>query len=159
MNDVQADTVQAKKNGRRSLCRFAVYRAAYQIHTNSHIKEVQQMILYKRFLLIITVIACTAGALCGVMTAKINTERRLYGEQKTLPAQEEPMTDADHSGDAQSQPDQPASPKTNNAAQRTISLREAQFNWFITDNCGIRRSSVRTLFPAAVARHLSAAVC
>ena len=38
------------------------------------------MDLYKRFLLVIAAVMCAAGAVCGVIVAKANTERRLYGE-------------------------------------------------------------------------------
>ena len=38
------------------------------------------MALYKRFLLIIAAICCTAAVICGVIIAKTNTDRRLYGE-------------------------------------------------------------------------------
>ncbi len=54
------------------------------------------MELYKRFLLLIAAAACAAGAVCGVIIAKANTERRLYGdlpaEQETAIAQEEDGT-------------------------------------------------------------------
>ena len=40
------------------------------------------MALYKRFLLVIAAIACAAGVICGVIIAKANTERRLYGEKQ-----------------------------------------------------------------------------
>ena len=112
---------------RKKLLPLCFYRAADPDTYRQPDKEVRLMELYIRFVRIITVIACTAGAFCGVITAKINTERRLYGEQKTLPAQEEPLTDTDYSGNAQNQPDQPVVPKTNNAAQRTVPLRETQF--------------------------------
>ena len=39
------------------------------------------MELYKRFLVIIAAIACAASVVCGVIIAKSNTERRLYGAQ------------------------------------------------------------------------------
>ena len=38
------------------------------------------MALYKRFLLVIAAISCAAGVICGVIIAKTNTERRMYGE-------------------------------------------------------------------------------
>ncbi len=47
------------------------------------------MELYKRFLLFIVAVACVAGAVCGVLIAKDNTERRFFGAQKQLPVTEE----------------------------------------------------------------------
>ena len=47
------------------------------------------MELYKRFLLIIVAAACVAGAVCGILIAKDNTERRFLGAQKQLPITEE----------------------------------------------------------------------
>ncbi len=47
------------------------------------------MELYKRFLLIIVAAACVAGAVCGVLIAKDNTERRFFGTQQQLPVTEE----------------------------------------------------------------------
>ena len=47
------------------------------------------MELYKRFLLFIVAVACAAGAVCGVLIAKDNTERRFFGTQKQLPVTEE----------------------------------------------------------------------
>ena len=47
------------------------------------------MDLYKRFLIFVAAVGCTAVAICGILTAKRNTERRLYGEQKQLPVTEE----------------------------------------------------------------------
>ena len=47
------------------------------------------MDLYNRFLIIVAAVVCTAAAICGILTAKRNTERRLYGEQKQLPVTEE----------------------------------------------------------------------
>ena len=37
------------------------------------------MDLYKRFLLVVAAVVCAAGAVCGVLVAKANTERRLLG--------------------------------------------------------------------------------
>ena len=50
------------------------------------------MDLYKRFLLFIAAVACAAGAVCGVIVARDNTERRLYGAgtlQQQTPITEE----------------------------------------------------------------------
>ena len=46
------------------------------------------MELYKRFLLIIVAAACVAGAICGVLIAKNNTERRFLGAEQQLPVTE-----------------------------------------------------------------------
>ncbi len=43
------------------------------------------MDLYKRFLIFVAAVGCTAAAICGILTAKRNTERRLYGIQEQLP--------------------------------------------------------------------------
>lgn len=43
------------------------------------------MSLYRRFLLFIVTVACVAGAICGVLIAKDNTERRFLGTEKQLP--------------------------------------------------------------------------
>ena len=40
------------------------------------------MALYKRFLLVIAAISCAASVICGVIIAKTNTERRVYGEKQ-----------------------------------------------------------------------------
>ena len=40
------------------------------------------MELYKRFLVVIAAIACAAAVVCGVIVAKNNTEKRLYGETR-----------------------------------------------------------------------------
>ena len=47
------------------------------------------MELYKRFLFFIVAVACAAGAVCGVLIAKDNTERRFFGAQKQLLMTEE----------------------------------------------------------------------
>ena len=47
---------------------------------NKKKETANEMELYKRFLLIIAAVSCAAAVICGVLIAKTNTERRLYGE-------------------------------------------------------------------------------
>ena len=47
------------------------------------------MKLYRRFLIFVAAVGCTAAAICGILTAKRNTERRLFSKQEQLPIAEE----------------------------------------------------------------------
>ena len=71
------------------------------------------MDLYKRFLLVIAAVMCAAGAVCGVIVARANTERRLYGAgeiRQNTPITEEaadyglPSLYADHRGSCRPRP-------------------------------------------------------
>ena len=42
------------------------------------------MELYKRFIIVAAAIICAAAAVCGVLIAKDNTERRLYGTNEQI---------------------------------------------------------------------------
>lgn len=42
------------------------------------------MELYKRFIIVAAAVSCAAAAVCGVLIAKDNTERRLYGTSEQV---------------------------------------------------------------------------